>query len=147
MSSFRNRKLFIASWELISMWQWEEQVEYTHFQAFLKYSSICWMEPNGPSKILRQFFTLTNWKWGCSQPSQHWAWLIYAKMLKFFQLWDSFIGVSLVAQMVKSLPTMQEIWVRSLGQEDPLEEGMATHSGILAWRIPWIEKFSILNSI
>ena len=59
-------------------------------------------------------------------------WLIYAKMLKSFQLSDSFIGVSLVAQMVKSLPTMQEIWVRSLGQEDPLEEGMATHSGILA---------------
>ena len=38
--------------------------------------------------------------------------------------------------MVKSLPAMQETWVRSLGQEDPLEEGMATHSSILAWRIP-----------
>ena len=43
---------------------------------------------------------------------------------------------SLVAQMVKNLPAMQETWVRSLGWEDPLEEGMATHSGILAWRIP-----------
>ena len=42
---------------------------------------------------------------------------------------------SLVAQMVKRLPTMQETRVRSLGQEDPLEEGMATHSSILAWRI------------
>ena len=45
-------------------------------------------------------------------------------------------GTSLVAQMVKNLPAMQETWVRSLGWEDPLEEGMATHSSILAWRIP-----------
>ena len=43
---------------------------------------------------------------------------------------------SLVAQTVKNLPIMQETWVRSLGWEDPLEEGMATHSSILAWRIP-----------
>ena len=39
--------------------------------------------------------------------------------------------------MVKNLPAMQETWVQSLGQEDPLEKGMATHSSILAWRIPW----------
>ena len=39
--------------------------------------------------------------------------------------------------MIKGLPAMQEIWVRSLGQEDPLEKGMTTHSTILAWRIPW----------
>ena len=43
---------------------------------------------------------------------------------------------SLVAQTVKNLPAMWETWVRSLGWEDPLEEGMATHSSILAWRIP-----------
>ena len=43
---------------------------------------------------------------------------------------------SLVAQLVKNLPAMQETWVPSLGWEDPLEEGMATHSSILAWRIP-----------
>ena len=43
---------------------------------------------------------------------------------------------SLVAQMVKNPPATQETWLQSLGQEDPLEEGMATHSGILAWRIP-----------
>ena len=42
---------------------------------------------------------------------------------------------SLVAQMVKNLPAMQEIWVRSLGWEDPLEKGTATHSRILAWKI------------
>ena len=44
---------------------------------------------------------------------------------------------SLVAQLVKNLPTMWETWVRSLGWEDPLEKGTATHSSILAWRIPW----------
>ena len=47
---------------------------------------------------------------------------------------------SLVAQMVKHLPTMWETWVQSLGREDPLEKEMATRSSILAWRIPWIEK-------
>ena len=49
---------------------------------------------------------------------------------------DRLTWASLVAWMVKNLPAMQETWVRSLGQEDPLEEGMATHSSILAWRIP-----------
>ena len=47
---------------------------------------------------------------------------------------------SLVAQMVKNLPARQETWVWSLGWEDPLEEGMATHSSILAYRIPWTEE-------
>ena len=45
---------------------------------------------------------------------------------------------SLVAQMVKCLPTMQETWVRSLSWEDPLENEMATHSSTLAWKIPWM---------
>ena len=46
---------------------------------------------------------------------------------------------SLVGSAVKNLPAMQETWVPSLGQEDPLEEGMATHSSTLVWRIPWTE--------
>ena len=45
-------------------------------------------------------------------------------------------GTSLVAQMVKNLPAMQVTWIQSLGWEDPLEKGKATHSSILAWRIP-----------
>ena len=53
---------------------------------------------------------------------------------------------SLVTQMVKNQPAMQETWVQSLGQEDPLEKGMAIHSSILAWRIPWIEKPGGLQS-
>ena len=50
------------------------------------------------------------------------------------------VWASQVAQAVKSLPMMQKIWVRCLGQEDPLEKGMATHSSSLAWRIPWTEE-------
>ena len=45
-------------------------------------------------------------------------------------------GTSLLAQMVKNLPTMQKTWLQSLGWEDPLEKGMATYSSILVWRIP-----------
>ena len=49
-------------------------------------------------------------------------------------------AASLVAHLVKNLPAVRETWVRSLGWEDPLEKGMATHSSILAWRIPWTEE-------
>ena len=52
------------------------------------------------------------------------------------------LPASLVAQLVKSLPEVQETWVWSLGWEDPLEKGMAAHSSILAWRIPWTEKLA-----
>ena len=52
---------------------------------------------------------------------------------------DLYFTPPLVAQMVKNLPSMQETWVRCLGQEDPQEKKMATHSSILAWRIPWTE--------
>ena len=54
---------------------------------------------------------------------------------------------SLVAQMVKRLPTMWETRVRSLGQKVPLEKEMATHSSILAWKIPWTEESGRLQSM
>ena len=54
---------------------------------------------------------------------------------------------SLVVQMVKNPPAMQEAQVRSLGREDPLEEDMATHSSIFAWRIPWTEEPGRLQSM
>ena len=54
--------------------------------------------------------------------------------------------VSLVAQRLKRLPAMQETWVQSLGQEDPLENEIANHSSILAWRIPWTEEPGRLQS-
>ena len=59
-----------------------------------------------------------------------------------FPLW-----ASLVAQMVKNLPAMQETRVRSLGRRDHLEKGKATHSSILAWRIPWTEESGGLQSM
>ena len=49
--------------------------------------------------------------------------------------------------MVKSLPAMQDTWVRSLGQKGPLEKGMAPHSSILAWRIPWTEELGRLQTM
>ena len=49
--------------------------------------------------------------------------------------------------MVKNLPAMRETWVRSLGQEDPLEKGMATHSNLLTWEIPWTVELGGLQSM
>ena len=57
------------------------------------------------------------------------------------------IVTSLVAQMVKRLPTMRETWVQSLDREDLLEKEMATHSSILAWNIPWVEEPGRLQSM
>ena len=56
-------------------------------------------------------------------------------------------GAFVVAQLIKNLPVMKEIWILSLSQEDPLEKGMVTHSSILAWRIPWIEESCGLQSM
>ena len=59
----------------------------------------------------------------------------------------SYIWTSLVAQMVKHLPTMRETWVRSLSWEDPLEKEIATQSSTLAWKIPWTEEPGRLQSM
>ena len=64
----------------------------------------------------------------------------------FFLIFTEFLGASQVAQMVKNLPAIQEIWVQSLGWKDALEKGMATHSSILAWEIPWTEEPGGLQS-
>ena len=57
------------------------------------------------------------------------------------------LRASLMDQQVKNLAAMQDTWVQSLGQEDTLEEGNATHSGVLDWRIPWTEEPSGLQSM
>ena len=64
-----------------------------------------------------------------------------------FSTYLCFVWVSLVAQMIKIPPAIQETWVWSLGLEDPLEKEMATHSSILAWRIPWTEQPGRLQSM
>ena len=71
---------------------------------------------------------------------------IYSKILWFVRLPNS-SWASLVAQIVKNLPAMQETWVPSLGREDPLKKGLATHSSILAWEIPWTEDPGGLQSL
>ena len=64
----------------------------------------------------------------------------YAHTLILLKLNCGNYWTSLVAQTVKNMPAMQETWVQSVGQEDPLEEEMATHSSSLAWKIPWTEE-------
>ena len=73
------------------------------------------------------------------------SYIFSLEKLKLFMI--RILRASLVAHMVKNLPAMQETWIRSLGQEDPLEKGMATHSNILAWRIPWTQEPSRLQSM
>ena len=65
----------------------------------------------------------------------------------FYTFDPSLSGASLVAQIIKNLPAVQETWLQSLGLEDPLEKGMTTHSSILAWRIPWREESGGLQSM
>ena len=79
---------------------------------------------------------------------------VFCKLLNSCVSSDSFLvvslgfsGTSLVAQMVKSLPALQETQVQSLGRECPLEKGMVTHSSILAWRISWTEEPGGLQSM
>ena len=67
--------------------------------------------------------------------------------VSFLKLPFWFSSKSLVAQMVKHLPTMRETRVQSLGWEDPLEKVMATHSSTLAWKIPWMEEYGRLRSM
>ena len=64
-----------------------------------------------------------------------------------FAFFQGDAGASIVAQLVKNPPAMQETQVQSLGWEDPLEKGMAIHSNILAWRIPWTEEPGRLQPI
>ena len=74
----------------------------------------------------------------CWNTTQHWKWITTYYNKK---------GASLVAQMVKSLPAVQETWVPSLNWEDPLEKEIATHSSTPAWKIPWTEEPGELQSL
>ena len=71
--------------------------------------------------------------------------VVYSVFLVY--VYTVFQPSSLVAQMVKHLPTMQETQVQSLGWADPLEKEMATHSSTLAWKIPWLEEHGRLQSM
>ena len=71
----------------------------------------------------------------------------YSRVSLYIVLDLKLMRASLVAQRLKRLPAMRETWVRSLGQEDPLEKEMATHPSIRAWRIPWTEEPGGLQSM
>ena len=91
----------------------------TLFTLFISFTSL--------TKVLSTYFYLLSLKLDCQQSEDR-------------NQSHKLLRVSLTAQMVESLPAVQETGVLSLGQEDPLEKGTVTHSSILAWRIPWIEE-------
>ena len=77
--------------------------------------------------------------------SQFWRLEVQAQVVRMFGFFFLFAHcslLSLLAQAVKNLTGMQKTWIQSLGQEDPLEKEMATHSSSLAWKIPWTEELS-----
>ena len=77
--------------------------------------------------------------------SDHLNWLL---VYKSFYLLSEPPGTSLVAQMVKNLPSMQETWARFLGQKDPLEKEISTHFSILAWKVPWtVEPSGLVSGV
>ena len=119
-----------------------------------------------------QFHNLLNWGWFSELPTSSVIWWLLNDLVLECFLYASWIGnlawlkscfhwqydtflilnpdltlASLVAQMVKNLPVMRETQVQSLGGEDALEEGMATHSSIVAQRIPWTEEPGRLQSL
>ena len=75
------------------------------------------------------------------------SYMVDTNLLCILSRMHSLLWTSLVAQMVKRLPTMQETWVQSLGWEDLLEKEMSTHSSILAWKIPWTEEPGTVHGI
>ena len=105
------------------------------------------METNQRNKSLWFFFlprSLNRCIENIQPASLHWSSkLSFSCILSL----DYLCRASLIAQLVKNLPAMQETWVQSLSWEDSLKKEMATHSTILAWRIPWIEKLDRLQSM
>ena len=112
----------------------------------------CILSPNawkGAKKLQPVNFRLGGWLNGMETKRSNVACAVLKDRPRS-PIWTSVMGVlgaSLVAQLVKNLPAMQETWVQFLGWEDPLEKEMATHSSILAWRIPWTEESSRLQSM
>ena len=100
-------------------------------------------------RVLLFFLILGHSPTSCGQAQVWSSFLMQVFSTTFFSLGTSLLGwrVNAVAQMVKNLPAKQESWVRSLGGKDSLEKEMATHSSILAWRIPWTEEHGGLQSM
>ena len=101
-------------------------------------------------KMIWTFIYYLIWTLCSLFPKKYWGRTAYALPSPYPELYmwinTGWALASLVAPLVYNLPAMWEIWVRSLGWEDPLEKGKATHSSILAWRIPWITVHGIAKS-
>ena len=92
-------------------------------------------------------FSWSAWqRWSSARISNNWWLVLKTKLIVWIDL-SCTKPAFLEAQMVKHLPAMQETWVQSLDQEDPLEKEMATHSSTFAWKIPWMEKPGRLQSM
>ena len=127
----------------------------------LLFSAICRISLDNHFLFLHSFSSTVQRSkaWGGSKGAEHtgglcctcylfiWFFYLYIFTYLFIYLVYTLWRASLVAQMVKNPPAIQETWIQSLGWEDPLEEGMATHSSILAWRIPWTEEPGGLQSM
>ena len=123
------------------LWYWEH-CETTLSFSFLICKWRSWSSWSLKSPPALTFHDSWNWmKWNTG----HLGMAHKAILCIYFPIIYPYMGF-LVAQMVKSLPAMQETRVWSLGQKDPLEIGMATHSSILAWKIPWMEEPGGLQS-
>ena len=122
--------------------QWGESLDILDVRCYYLSATVYEAIRNGSIKSKEQF----GWK---RNPGNHHAFIQqifighlthrvtdHFGLLRIIPVWGAF----LVAQMVKNLPAVQETWVQCLGWEDPPEEGMATNSSILAWRIPWTEE-------
>ena len=129
------------------IFNWKSNLLLAHLESLVNITKHSNTYTNYPLKILLkcQFsYYLTQWTQHISLYAIHcdsWHYLI----LIIFPL--LFKEASFLAQTLKNLPAVGETWVQSLGREDHLEEGMATYSSILVWRIPWIEEPGSLQSM
>ena len=122
---------------------------------FYLYVSLCQTESICFVGVIIILFFLPESKAVASWPADHqyshvsvyFGELLEVFILTFFHPPKELVKTSLVAQMVKRLPAVQETRVQSLGREDPLEKEMATHSSTLAWKIPWMEELGRLQSM
>ena len=131
---FVKKHLWMCFSTLSNIWLICGVLDYETMIWFGKLSKPLWLYTKGNSPSSVSTWVILFWAMGHTG--------VLLESLTEWHLW-----ASLVAQMVKNLPAKQETQVVSLGQEDPLEKGMATHSSILAWRISWTEEPGGLQSI
>ena len=119
----------------------ERREQEKEWNNYIEGKTACWQWLSGGAEIMGHLLCLYN-----CLPFLYFYILGSFKCFHHLKVTWFISRAPLVAQMVTSLPEMQETWVQSLGWEDPLAKGMATHSSILAWRIPWTAGPGVLQS-